>query len=348
MILPDVMFFPMKYGILELEHQMLTRIPVFILIMTLISGSGSLLLEKFDAPLLLSENPLEKASEFLSEGRMDEVLYLARFSHQYMPVDPEFSYTEIENKAKQALESPWYLIERFATGALTGEANDTPGLVGTLTLDLLIIGDIRDLLVQGYKEINTGQGDEVIIGLSAAGLLLTMAPELSWAPSVFKTFWRGKRFSEPFKKQIKKAVIQARKTGNTQELRRMMTYFTDVVDGLGTGPAMAVIKRVDNAGDLALLARKAKIAPVETYSLASINGIKALENISSTSTKHGKLVKRVKLASRQQKVFGKALGLIPVAWGLAIFGFSSMFLFYLISSGRKWPVPVKMGENHER
>ena len=314
---------------------MLVRIPLLILLMCIIYGAGSLLLERFDSSILLPENPLQLAAQLSHEGRMEEVLYLTQFSHHYLPVDEEYSYTDLERHANQALESPWYMLEHFAAGALTGEASDTPGLVGTLTLDLLVIGDIRDLLVQGYKEFESGQGDEVIMGLSAAGLLLTLAPELSWAPSMFKTFWRGKRFSEPFQKQVRNAVTKARKSGNTKELRTMMVNFSDVVDGLGTGPAMTMVKRVETADDLALLARKTKIAPSETYTLGSINGVKSLESISATGAKQGKLLKRVKLATRQQKLFGKALAIIPSGLLVIIFFLSTLIFFYTLFNRKK-------------
>ena len=308
---------------------MLLRIPLLVILMTIIYGTGSLLLERFDTPILLSDNPLQLAAQLIPENRMEEVLYLTKFSQEYLSIDTEYSYTALENEANESLESPWYMLQQFTTGALTGEASDTPGLVGTLTLDLLVIGDIRDLLVQGYKEFDSGQGDEVIMGLSAVGLILTLAPELSLLPSMFKAFWRGKRFSEPFQKQIRNTVTQARKTGNIKELRTMMVNFSDVLDGLGTGAAMTVIKRVDSLEDLALLARKAKIAPSETYTLVSVNGIKSLNNISVVGAKEGKLLKRVKLASRQQKMFGKSLAIIPAGWLVIVLFFSLLVFFYI-------------------
>ena len=326
-VFPDELQIYIKY------HQMLVRIPLLLMLMTIIYGTLSLLFDRFDPAIILLENPLQMAAELILEDRMEEVLYLTQFSQQYLSVDMGYSYTALEYQANESLESPWYMLEHFTTGALTGEASDTPSLLGTLILDLLVIGDIRDLLVQGYKEYDSGQGDEVIMGLSAVGLLLTLAPELSWAPSMFKAFWRGNRFSEPFQKQMLGAVAQARKTGNTKEIRNIMVNFSGVVDGLGAGPALTVMKRVDTVDDLSLLARKTNIAPAETYSLASINGIKALENISITGAKQGKLLKRVKLASRQQKVLGKSLDIIPTGWLILFFGFS-LFLMYYITKKR--------------
>ncbi|NOY15702.1 MAG: hypothetical protein GXP23_01985 [Gammaproteobacteria bacterium] len=314
---------------------MLARIPLFILLLTIITGTGSLIIERFDAPVWLSDDPLRLAMELMNEDRMEEALYLARFSRQYLPPNPQYSASQIELEANASLASNIYLLERFLTGALTGEATDTPELIGTMTLDMLVIGDIRDLLVQGYKELDRGEGDKVIIGLSTVGLLLTLAPELSWAPALFKTFWRGRRFSKPFRKQIRMALSDARKTGDYRSLRKMVSHFSELVDALGAGPAMAVIKRVDNAEDLALVASKARTAPAEAYTLANISDVKSLENISTKGVKKGKLIKRVKLASRQQKLFGKVLGLLPVIWLLTAFGFSLLSLIALIAKGRK-------------
>jgi len=314
---------------------MLVRIPLLILLLTIIIGAGSLLVERFDAPVLLSDDPLQLAMELMNEGRMEEVIYLTRFSRQYLPPDPQYSSLQIEREAKTSLDSNIYMLERFLAGAMSGEATNAPELVGTMTLDILVIGDIRDLLVQGYKEFDNGQGDEVIMGLSAAGLLLTLAPEFSWAPALFKSFWRGKRFSEPFQKLIRKTLADARKTGDYRSVMKMISQFSDVVDSLGAGPAMAVIRRVDTAEDLALLASKARIAPAEAYTFTSINGVKSLANITTTGAKKGKLIKQVKLAARQQKLFGKALGIIPLSWLVGVFSLSILLVFKVIARGRK-------------
>jgi hypothetical protein len=314
---------------------MLARIPLIILLLSILTGTGSLIIDRIESSILLLDDPLQLAQLRFNEERMEDVIYLARFSRQYLPPDPQYSALQIEHEANEILDSNIYLAERFLAGMITGEAANTPELLGSMTLDMLVIGDIRDLLVQGYKEFDNGQGDEVIMGLSAAGILLTLAPELSWAPALFKTFWRGGRFSEPFQKQIRNALSDARKTGDYRSLKKMLGHFREVVDSLGTGPATTVIKRVETAEDLALLASKAKIAPAETYTLTSINGIKALENISTSGAKKGKLIKKVKLATRQQKIFGKVLGLIPLLWLLGVFGLTLLFVFYVVVRGRR-------------
>ncbi len=314
---------------------MLLRIPLLFILSSTLFWSGSCIVEKIDPAYLLYENPLQLAVEMIHQNRLEEARLLAQFSRQYLPVDPQYSSTAIGMDVENKLNSTSYLIERFIQGAVSGEPIDTPGLLGVVTLDMMVIGDVRDLLVQGYKEFDTGQGDEVIMGLSTAGLLLTLTPELSWGPSMFKTLWKGRRFSEPFQRQIKTALIHAQKTNDYRSLKRIMSDFSDVFDSLGTGPAMAVFKRVNSIEELTLLAKKAKKAPVETYTLTKIDGIKGLENVSTTATKRGKLVKRVKLAARQQKIFGKALDLVPITWWYIVFALSLLFLLYVPSRSRK-------------
>jgi hypothetical protein len=314
---------------------MLLQLPLLLILSTTLFWSGSIIVEKIDPAYSLSVNPLQLAVEMIQHNRLEEARLLAQFSRQYLPVDPQFSSTAIDMDVETKLNSTSYLIERFIEGAVSGEPIDTASLLGVVALDMMVIGDLRDLLIQGYKEFDTGQGDEVIMGLSAAGLFLTLIPEISWGPSMFKTFWKGGRFSEPFKQQIKKALSQARKTNDYRSLRRIMSDFTVVFDSLGSGPAIAVFKRINSTEELTLLAKKAKVAPAETYTLTKIGGIKGLENVSTTTTKRGKLVKRVKLAARQHKIFGKALDLIPLIWWLVVFGLSLMLLLYLLSRGRK-------------
>ena len=314
---------------------MLLQLPLLLILSTTLFWSGSIIVEKIDPAYSLSENPLQLAVDMIQQNRLEEARLLAQFSRQYLPVDPQFSSTAIDMDVENKLNSTSYLIERFIEGAVSGEPIDTAGLLGVVALDMMVIGDLRDLLIQGYKEFDTGQGDEVIMGLSAAGLFLTLVPEISWGPSMFKTFWKGGRFSEPFQRQIKAALTQARKTNDYRSLRRIMSDFTAVFDSLGSGPAIAVFKRINSTEELALLAKKAKVAPAETYTLTKIDGIKGLENVSTATTKRGKLVKRVKLAARQHKIFGKALDLIPLIWWLVVFGLSLMPLLYLLSRGRK-------------
>ncbi|MBN8963344.1 MAG: hypothetical protein J0H71_19620 [Rhizobiales bacterium] len=71
------------------------------------------------------------------------------------------------------------LAERFATGLVTGNAEDAVGLTGAMTGDLFAFGDIRDVVREGKNVVMGEDGDRVILGLAAAGLVVTAATYVS-------------------------------------------------------------------------------------------------------------------------------------------------------------------------
>src|SRR6185295_18406288 len=68
---------------------------------------------------------------------------------------------------------------RFATGLVTGNADDVASLSGTVAGDLFVFGDIRDVVREG-KHLAMGEDtDHLILGLATAGLAVTAATYVS-------------------------------------------------------------------------------------------------------------------------------------------------------------------------
>src|SRR4051795_5015239 len=68
-----------------------------------------------------------------------------------------------------------HFAKRFATGLVTGSADDIASLSGTVAGDLFVFGDIRDVLREG-KHLAMGEDtDRLVLGLAAAGLAVTAA-----------------------------------------------------------------------------------------------------------------------------------------------------------------------------
>jgi hypothetical protein len=66
-------------------------------------------------------------------------------------------------------------VKHFARGLIAGEADDAASLAGTLAGDLLLIGDIRDIVREGSR-LSAGQPvDELILATAAVGALATAA-----------------------------------------------------------------------------------------------------------------------------------------------------------------------------
>ena len=74
-----------------------------------------------------------------------------------------------------AENSPSHFARRFASGLVTGNADDVASLSGTVAGDLFVFGDIRDVVREG-KHLAMGEDtDRLVLGLATAGLAVTAA-----------------------------------------------------------------------------------------------------------------------------------------------------------------------------
>jgi hypothetical protein len=72
-----------------------------------------------------------------------------------------------------------HFARRFATGLVTGNADDVASLSGTVAGDLFVFGDIRDVVREG-KHMATGEEvDRLLLGLATVGLAVTAATYVS-------------------------------------------------------------------------------------------------------------------------------------------------------------------------
>src|SRR5882724_4184160 len=72
-----------------------------------------------------------------------------------------------------------HFAKRFATGLVTGNADDVASLSGTVAGDLFVFGDIRDV-VRESKHLAMGEDtDHLVLGLATAGLAVTAATYIS-------------------------------------------------------------------------------------------------------------------------------------------------------------------------
>jgi hypothetical protein len=72
-----------------------------------------------------------------------------------------------------------HFTKRFASGLVTGNADDVASMSGTVAGDLFVFGDVRDVVREG-KHLAMGEDtDRLVLGLAAAGLAVTAATYVS-------------------------------------------------------------------------------------------------------------------------------------------------------------------------
>jgi hypothetical protein len=72
-----------------------------------------------------------------------------------------------------------HFAKRFATGLVTGNADDAGSLSGTVAGDLFVFGDIRDVVREGKHLVMGEDTDRLVLGLAATGLAVTAATYIS-------------------------------------------------------------------------------------------------------------------------------------------------------------------------
>jgi hypothetical protein len=170
----------MKKGVCLLKKICLNCLKFILLFIIIISSSLTIYMHHggsaFDA--------IREIQRLKLENRRDDALDLARFFKENQITD-EDKFATIEKTLEYTTAEK---IKSFAwNGAVRGQVYDSYSGMGAISADLFVIGDIRDLGIQGWKYLTGGQDfDGSVSALSAAGIGLSSAPFLDGTNALAK------------------------------------------------------------------------------------------------------------------------------------------------------------------
>lgn len=137
-----------------------------------------------DDPAALSELKLDTAlahndhlvqdniEAALAAGDADLADSFVALAHDRNVALPDDLLSRVSDAVKTE-NSTSHFAKRFATGLVTGNADDVASLSGTVAGDLFVIGDVRDVVREG-KHLAMGEDtDRLVLGLATAGLAVT-------------------------------------------------------------------------------------------------------------------------------------------------------------------------------
>jgi hypothetical protein len=131
---------------------------------SVLKKNGDSVEQNIEAALAVSDADL--AGSFVELARDKEI-----------SVSAELSQRVGDAVAEQNSSS--HFAKSFASGLVTGNADDVASLSGTVAGDLFVFGDIRDVAREG-KHLAMGEDtDQLVLGLAAAGLAVTAATYVS-------------------------------------------------------------------------------------------------------------------------------------------------------------------------
>lgn len=265
---------------------------------------------------------VEAIGEEIEEGNYataESLVALAREHGQAVP--GELAQRAEATPARRALASGTKLARGFALGSTeSGEE-----IVGTVVSDLLVIGDIRDIAVQGTNYARGEDYDPVILGLASVGLVasggvLVTAGASAAADagiSILKGVYKAGRLSRPMLKTITRS---ARRVIDPQAFKAMAagTDLRRLPSATQMRASLKTVIRQDEAAKLTVLAADAGAIAGKGGARAAVM---ALE-LSDDAADLGKLRRVATVFADQSvavlKIAGKGiLRIADILWQLA-------------------------------
>lgn len=234
---------------------------------------------------LPNHNYIPEIIELKDTGKFGEALELAQFVVKHNDMPGQDQAKELEAEIVKEMSSLHHRVRNAAQGFLIGGGNSIEEMVGSITADMIIYGDIRDLIKHGYYKItgNEEDFDPLIIALSGIGLVTELVDVLDWAPAVLKAFRRVGALSKKFTDFI---ITSAKKTAKTRKLdsslKGVFKNLKSLSGKLGLARTSSLMKHVDTPADLAAItkvAQKNADAAYFTVKNGGTDGVKLLKNL---------------------------------------------------------------------
>ena len=208
------------------------------------------------------------------QGRIGEALEWARYVTNNPALPGQAAATNLAARFEREQRSLWLQADRAAKGFITGSGNSIEEMGGAIASDLVVYGDCRDLIVQGYYRLTGHETDSVVAALAGVGLLTELVDAADWAPAVLKAFRKAGALSQRFAEWLLGACrSSARARALDPALGQLFADLRRLHDRLGLAKTAAVFRHAECADDVAFLARHAEAHPGEVYRfLASAPG----------------------------------------------------------------------------
>jgi len=248
---------------------------------------------------------------------------------------------EISRRVADAVReenSTSHFAKRFATGLVTGNADDAASLSGTVAGDLFVIGDVRDVVRESKHLVLGEDTDRLVLGLAAAGLAVTAATYVSAGGAtplragltLVKDARKVGRLGEGLAEWTGRSV---REVVNTPALEEAVATSSVLRPG-DSASAIAAAFRVEKAGALVRLAKDVGRVTEKAGTRGALDTLKIAEDPKDVA-------RAARLAEAEGgrtrailKVLGRgALLLATGAFDLTLWLFGALFaLFGFLSS----------------
>ena len=180
-------------------------------------------------------DPVKEIQRLKSENRRDDALDMVKFFKENEQANPD----EIKSIEMDLEYSTAEKIKSFAwNGSFKGEVYDTYSGLGAISSDLILFGDVRDLVIQSWKYLSKDTDyDKTIMLLSGAGIGLSSTSFINGTDSLAKN---TVKYIERFPGLAEKGIIKKFLSGKVSPKESEKLYdLLKKTNGAYPGPPVA-------------------------------------------------------------------------------------------------------------
>ncbi len=228
-----------------------------------------------DTPSRLARSALSRLPDFDYAKEVEYLRAAGRYGEAIMVADeglrdasgPSREALQHQRDAVVAEQSSWLRkAKSVGLGALSGKGDSLESLLGAIAADMLIVGDVRDLLLQGSRFVVDGEADPLIVTLSGVGLATTLAPEVDWVPSVLKVARKSGAMTRKMGEELLSSLKRGGKAAE-EGLQSMMKDVASLSRRASPAGAARVLRHADSAAELGTLVRFVERQPSGAFAL---------------------------------------------------------------------------------
>jgi len=186
-------------------------------------------------------------------------------AYEYLNYFMTFEYVKEDKKAQQLMQqiiekrsSLSYKSSKIAEGITTGTSDEFAGQVSAIGSDFFVIGDIRDLALEGTHYFKDEEVDTVLVSLSTIGLVasastlftLGSSAVVKSGVSVLKLAHKSKRIPSWLNKYLVREAKQIRKTKELSTIKPLFTTLDTMHKKVGLADTLKLLSHTKSFKEL--------------------------------------------------------------------------------------------------
>ena len=215
----------------------------------------------FDVSTLVHIDPIPHTKELIKEKKYAE-------AEEYLSYFSEYEYVKKDKESLKLLQSIHstrdsfnYQKDKFIEGIVKGSSDEDIGRASAIASDFLVVGDIRDLAIEGQHYNNGEKVDKLMLSLSSLGLLATVstvyslgaATPIKSSISLLKYAKRLNKIPSWLQSKLIKQIAIVEKTKSFKQIEQLLIPVQQLYKKVGFSQAANLLAKSRNLKELKTL-----------------------------------------------------------------------------------------------